>query len=191
MKVRIGIAIIAALFVVGLGFWTGYAQKVITAIPNFIGVDVTAPLPSPTPVDVPSPIPTPTDVPTIAPVPPTQAPIEPPKSFPQNPEPIQTPGQPTVAVPQALVTISANVEGDQHCPCPAPLTIEWLGIFQGGFSGVTPIFTWSDGHVGSSDTITYTTPGNYHSPSVKVTEIVNGVTYEMTAANPYIPFTIT
>lgn len=163
-------------------------------------------------MDVPSPSPTPVvgsgttqpapieASPVVQPSPDVPNPGQP-QEFP-SPTPhleVPTPGATptTVTPPQANVFI--GVTCDSSCKNdvntggvigPAPLTLTWHGTFQGGFDGVTPTFIWSDGHIGPDDTVTYTTPGTLHGPSVKVQQVYNGVTYEVAAANPNVPFTV-
>jgi len=183
-------AAMTGLFELGAVAAPAQTQAVIVATVSQVTA-VVAPAPTSVPVvttvDVPSPIP------TIVPIP-SPIPSPTPQEFPSSPPAlvVPTPGAtPTqIAVPQTAVFVSANVQGDQHCPCPAPLTIQWVANFQGGFNGVTPTFVWSDGATGATDTVTYTTPGTYHSPTVQAYEVYQGVTYMVGTANANIEFTV-
>lgn len=110
--------------------------------------------------------------------------------FPQQPAPVvvaapvaATPAP--VFVPTAMVSMGIQDAGTSTFDvntggrlCVGPCTITWIAYFQGGFPGVAPAFTWSDGHVGVTDVVIYSASGVYPI-NVIVQETVNGHTYGM------------
>lgn len=122
---------------------------------------------------------------------------------------VQAPAAPTAApapapapaIPATMCTIGVNsVGGVSSNPNPyfdvstggykaaGSLTVVWQAYFQGGFNGAQPSFTWSDGHTGATDSVTYA-PGAYK-PGISLTcrETYNGVGY---AAGSGVGVTIT
>ena len=179
------------------------AQSIITTT---VDVIVQPPTPSPTPIVIPnpSPIPTITPPPIPTPIPTPAAPVAFPVVQPTattivnqgNPQATVVP----VAVPQTAVFIGiASINGGDPAQysdsntggvkCNAPCTIVFTADWQGGFTGVTPTFKWSDGATGQQDSHDYTVAGIYHI-STLADEVYNGVTYEVGSANSNITITI-
>jgi hypothetical protein len=194
----VGVAFIASGLLIGM---SEFAPKQVEVVRQAVVqiettvADATNPLPTPTPVPspIPTPIPTPVDIPSPIPTPIGPQPFPPAAQIPQTPVPAPAPalGVPTppVVIPETMVTISvAPCSGPNFdvttggCKGTAPFVVTYTSNFQGGFPGLMPIFTWSDGTVGQTDQVTYSTPGNYKL-SVKVDEVYNGVTYEAGSAN--------
>jgi hypothetical protein len=170
------------------------ARYVVTTVDDVLAI----PSPSPVPVVVPDPSP----VPTLAPAPPVETPAPPiVEPFPQpvQPSPIpppvgNAPAQPQPSpIPVTMVTVGIQSStgvvrmvdpdtGGPECNSATPCTIVWVAYFQGGFAGATPVFTWNDGVVGATNSVTYSTPGTPH-VTVSVVEVVNGHTYGAGSAN--------
>lgn len=189
---------ITSLALIGLGSVAiAKAEPTVVQHVQALFTDATAsPSPSPTPTPtldpaliLPSPVPT--SVPTPPPPPP------PPAVFPHTQGPTGTVnGQPTeVPVPQTNVFINIQCTV-QPCTdpstggiiCTAPCTLIFTADFQGGFPGITPIFTWSTGDVGQVVTITFNTAGK---PVVTVIadETYQGIKYEV-ASIKAVPITV-
>ncbi|MHB8689022.1 MAG: hypothetical protein ACYDB4_17810 [Candidatus Dormibacteraceae bacterium] len=71
-----------------------------------------------------------------------------------------------------------------------PLSVTWHAYFQGGFNGAIPTFTWSDGHLGTTSTVTYTKPGTY-GMRCTAKQVRDGVTYAVDSRGAGIPITVT
>lgn len=154
---------------------------------------VVAPSPSPSPMghdaasgllNVP-----PNTAPEVSPAPPAS------ESFPAPPVSVAVPsGQPELPrIPQTMVNVGVGqgstglIHGGDPV-CAGSCTVVWIACFQGGFTGSTVelcgtentdlglTFTWSDGHVGSTNTVTYSAIGTFYM-SVSVTEAYQGHTY--------------
>ena len=195
----LGVALIAAGLLVGVAeFAPNQVQVARAAVLQVTTTVVDTVLPAPTP----TPTPAPTVAPTLAPAPPVNtAPPTPvgPRAF---PAPSQMPGcgtcptppalqvgAPTpapVAIPQTYVSVAVvSVNGNTNPPVDKNtggytgqpgMVIVYQAYFQGGFPGVTPIFTWNGTTAGTTYTMTYNTVGLYHE-TLSVTEVYNGVTY--------------
>lgn len=210
----IGLLAISVIGILVLLGGTPVAQSVNTYLVALTGGTV-SPSPSPSPVVAhdaasnlllpsPSPVVVPTAVPTAVP-----APVPPPvESFPVAAAPVAPPvGQPTLPpMPSTMVTVSiGSASGAQLLGsgplCAGTCTIDWSACFQGGFTGSrvqlcgaqntdpSLTFTWSDGHVGPVNSVTYSTPGKTVI-TVRVSESYQGHTYAAGSANA-VPVTVT
>jgi hypothetical protein len=190
----VGVALIASGLLIGVSTFAPQqveaARHAVVQITTTV-VDTVDPIPTPTPV-VPSPIPTPIGTSTPAP---TQAPVGP-QPFPPAAQIPQTPAPPAlgvsptpIVVPETLVTISvspctgANFDVDSGgCKGANPFTVTYTANFQGGFPGIAPQFSWSDGQSGQTIQVTYSNAGTYRI-AVKVDETYNSIVYEAGSAN--------
>lgn len=161
----------------------------------------TGALTDPTPTPVASPEPTQLAQPTNEPFPAAPAPVAP---APGQPIP---PRIPETMVNVGVTSISPPLPDRPTCQVgcgadsiPINTTIVWAACFQGGFTGSTVelcgtentdpglTFTWADGHVGSTDPVTYSTGGSYR-VTVSVTETYNGHIYAA-GSNNSVPITV-
>lgn len=197
---RIAVAVVAIGALAGLGA-LGARTAVGHAVARYVVMTVDDVLAIPSPSPVPVVIPDPSPVPTVAP-PPVETPAPPTvEPFPvavqpsPNPPPVgNVPAPPEPSpIPTTMVTVGIQSSsgvvrlvdpdtGGPECDSAAPCTIVWVAYFQGGFAGVAPVFTWNDGKVGATNSVTYSTPGTSR-VTVSVIEVVNGHTYGAGSAN--------
>ncbi len=181
-------------------------RHVLAQTPLAVLVGDPVPIPSPTPAQGAAPAPA---LVVVVPTPDLSTPPAGPTAFPTDPAALgnvpppavqapagATPAPPPV-IPVTLCTIGTHADSAGSTQVmaatggpggPAPLTITYSAYFQGGFVGVSPTFTWGDGHVGQSNTVTYTTPGTYYL-KLSCSEVYNGVTYAAGNANS-VPITV-